>query len=69
MAIVTGGIDVAKNVFAVHGVEESGKPALVTACTLLQTTRILKTLEHAADVFVTLAVAIARRACETDLLR
>lgn len=29
MAIVTVGIDLAKNVFAVHGVDEAGKPALV----------------------------------------
>ena len=29
MAIVTVGIDLAKNVFAVHGVSESGKPDLV----------------------------------------
>jgi transposase len=29
MAIVTVGIDLAKNVFAVHGVDASGKPALV----------------------------------------
>jgi transposase len=29
MAIVTVGIDLAKNVFAVHGVDESGKPTLV----------------------------------------
>jgi len=29
MAIVTLGIDLAKNVFAVNGVNESGKPALV----------------------------------------
>jgi transposase len=29
MAIVTVGIDLAKNVFAVHGVDEFGKPALV----------------------------------------
>lgn len=29
MAIVTVGIDLAKNVFAVHGVSESGKPKLV----------------------------------------
>jgi hypothetical protein len=29
MAIVTVGIDLAKNVFAVHGVDETGKPALV----------------------------------------
>ena len=29
MAIVTAGIDLAKNVFAVHGVDEVGKPALV----------------------------------------
>ena len=29
MAILTVGIDLAKNVFAVHGVDESGKPALV----------------------------------------
>jgi transposase len=29
MAIVTVGIDLAKNVFAVHGVDELGKPALV----------------------------------------
>ena len=29
MAIVTIGIDLAKNIFAVHGVDESGKPALV----------------------------------------
>jgi transposase len=29
MAIVTVGIDLAKNVFAVHGVDECGKPALV----------------------------------------
>ena len=29
MAIVTVGIDLAKNVFAVNGVDETGKPALV----------------------------------------
>ena len=29
MSIVTVGIDLAKNVFAVHGVDEAGKPALV----------------------------------------
>lgn len=29
MAIITVGIDLAKNVFAVHGVDETGKPALV----------------------------------------
>ncbi len=29
MAIITVGIDLAKNVFAVHGVDESGKPALL----------------------------------------
>ncbi|MEO8020371.1 IS110 family transposase [Polaromonas sp.] len=29
MAIVTLGIDLAKNVFAVHGIDESGKPVLV----------------------------------------
>jgi transposase len=29
MAIVTVGIDLAKNVFAVHGVNESGKASLV----------------------------------------
>ena len=29
MAIVTVGIDLAKNVFAVHGVDEAGQPALV----------------------------------------
>ncbi|CAN5385876.1 hypothetical protein BH10PSE16_BH10PSE16_17120 [soil metagenome] len=29
MAIITIGIDLAKNVFAVHGIDESGKPALV----------------------------------------
>ena len=29
MTIVTVGIDLAKNVFAVHGVDETGKPALV----------------------------------------
>ena len=29
MVIVTVGIDPAENVFAVHGVDESGKPALV----------------------------------------
>ena len=29
MAIVTVGIDLAKNVFALHGVDAAGKPALV----------------------------------------
>lgn len=29
MAIVTVGIDLAKNVFAVHGVDETGKPSPV----------------------------------------
>jgi transposase len=29
MVIATVGIDLAKNVFAVHGVDETGKPALV----------------------------------------
>jgi len=32
MAIVTVGIDLAKNVFAVHGVDAAGKPALVRPC-------------------------------------
>jgi transposase len=31
MAIVSVGIDLAKNVFAVHGVDESGKPELMRA--------------------------------------
>ena len=30
MAIVTVGIDLAKNVFAVHGMDESGKPVPVS---------------------------------------
>lgn len=29
MSIITVGIDLAKNVFAVHGVDEMGKPVLV----------------------------------------
>ena len=29
MSIITVGIDLAKNVFAVHGVDDNGKPALV----------------------------------------
>ena len=29
MTIFTVGIDLAKNVFAVHGVDDNGKPALV----------------------------------------
>ena len=29
MSIVTIGIDLAKNVFAVHGVDEAGKPILI----------------------------------------
>ncbi len=29
MAIVFVGIDLAKNVFAAHGIDEAGKPALV----------------------------------------
>jgi transposase len=29
MTIVTVGIDLAKNVFAVHGVDAAGKPALI----------------------------------------
>ena len=29
MTIITIGIDLAKNIFAVHGVNESGKPELV----------------------------------------
>jgi transposase len=29
MAIVTVGMDLAKSVFAVHGIDEGGKPALV----------------------------------------
>ena len=29
MAIMTIGIDLAKNVFAVHGVDENGKPVLI----------------------------------------
>ena len=29
MAIVTADIDLAKSVFAVHGVDEAGKPALI----------------------------------------
>lgn len=32
MAILSLGIDLAKNVFAVHGVDEAGKPALVGPC-------------------------------------
>ena len=34
MAILYVGIDLAKNVFAVHGVDEHGKPALVRASAL-----------------------------------
>ncbi len=30
MRIVTVGIDLAKNVFAVHGVDDNGKPVLVS---------------------------------------
>jgi transposase len=29
MSIITVGIDLAKNVFAMHGVDDNGKPALV----------------------------------------
>lgn len=29
MAIITIGIDLAKNIFSMHGMDESGKPALV----------------------------------------
>ncbi|MFC3684815.1 hypothetical protein [Hydrogenophaga luteola] len=29
MALVSVGIDLAKNVFAIHGMDESGKPAMV----------------------------------------
>ena len=29
MAIITMGIDLAKNIFAVHGVDDTGKPVLV----------------------------------------
>lgn len=32
MVIITIGIDLAKNVFAVHGVDETGKPVLVRPC-------------------------------------
>ena len=32
MAILIIGIDLAKNVFAVHGIDETGKPALVRPC-------------------------------------
>lgn len=31
MAIISIGIDLAKNVFAVHGINESGKPELLTS--------------------------------------
>ena len=31
MAIITIGIDLAKSVFIVHGVDESGRPTLVLA--------------------------------------
>ncbi|CAD6550832.1 hypothetical protein LMG27952_05076 [Paraburkholderia hiiakae] len=31
MSFVTVGIDLAKNVFAIHGVNETGKPILVEA--------------------------------------
>ena len=33
MSIVTIGIDLAKNVFAVHGVNEAGKPDLAACAT------------------------------------
>jgi transposase len=29
MNIITAGIDLAKNIFAVHGVDDNGKPVLV----------------------------------------
>ena len=32
MAIITMGIDLAKSVFAVHGVNEAGKPTLEPFC-------------------------------------
>ena len=34
MVIVTVGTDLAKNVFAVHGVDATGKPALLRPCVL-----------------------------------
>ena len=34
MTIVTVGIDLAKNVFAVHGVDATGKPVLLRPCVL-----------------------------------
>lgn len=36
MSIVTVGIDLAKTVFAVHGVDAAGKPLLVKPVLLLQ---------------------------------
>jgi hypothetical protein len=45
MAIVTVGIDLAKNVFAVHGVDEAGKAALVRP----EVSRS-KLLEHIANL-------------------
>ncbi len=38
MTIVSVGLDLAKNVFAIHGVDESGKPTLVCpSCAARQT--------------------------------
>lgn len=54
MAIVTVGIDLAKNVFAVHGVDAAGKPALVRPS--VARARLLELIAAlpacAADIFV-----------------
>ena len=50
MNIITVGIDLAKNVFAVHGVDDNGKPALVKPkVSLVELLPLTAVTEHLAS--------------------
>ena len=50
MTIVTVGIDLAKNVFAVHGVDATGKPVLVRPSA--SRTKLMNSSPHCRRAFI-----------------
>jgi len=60
MAIVTFGIDLAKNVFAVHGVDASGKPVLVRPA--VARGKLAETIAALAPSFIAAALATKLKA-------
>jgi len=46
MSIITAGIDLAKNIFAVHGVDQNGKAVLIKAKAAREDARRKRLMEH-----------------------